>query len=176
MFSKKDWNEANREKVRLYSLRYRLRKKGMDLPPETLAEFEAMREAKKAATKERDKARKKVWTDENRERIRARYRERLATDPEYRAKELERRRQFRIRNQKVKTPEEHEATLRRKREAAAKAARASKAKAAAQRAIKEAEKQQRITEYKEAPPEKPKQFYRDRKPGRLLALMGWRGF
>jgi hypothetical protein len=36
-FDKKSWREENREKARLHSARYRLRKKGLDLPPETLA-------------------------------------------------------------------------------------------------------------------------------------------
>lgn len=172
MFSKKEWSEANRDKVRLYSLRYRLRKKGMDLPPETLAEFEALREAKKAATRERNAARVKKWTAENRDKINARYRERLATDAEFREKEYARRAKNKTAKVKVRvelTPQEKEDKLRRRREAQAKSAREARARARAERALKEP---------KEKPVKEPvkKPYYPDRKPGRLLALMGWRGF
>jgi len=172
-FDIKEWNDANREKVRLYSVRYRLRKKGLDLPPETLAEWQAARDAKKAATKERTREARRRWAAANKDRKNARYRERYANDPEFRAKEIARREA--IQKAKAPTPEQKAERLRAKRERALKASKAAHAKRHAEAMARAAT----ITPPKSVSKQKPKPATANknfRKPGRLVALSGWMGW
>lgn len=169
------WRKANADRSRAYSALYRAKKKGVEPPPEVLAQiaiWDAEKEAKKAATRERKKEHGKAYRDAYRARKKERYRERYTTEPEFRAKQLEkRRRQYKARITE-KSEEEREAIRRRRRENMAKALRARVAKLhaeAPQREAKREEKKQIAKAMQAAQQMK-------RKPGRLLALMGWRGF
>lgn len=172
-FDKQTWAEANREKARLHSARYRLRKKGMDLPPETLAEIEAQREAKRLAGIERRKELNRRWNREHKEQRASRTKERYNNDPEFRAHKLALAKASRERRKTERTDEEKAESLRRRREAAAKACRAASAKAALSRkaqAPKPAPKPNVLTEAQKAAPR-----WKLKKPGRLMALCGWNG-
>lgn len=186
-FDRKAWDAANNEKNKLYSVRYRLRKKGLDLAPETIAELEAMREAKKAASKERERERKRLWSIENRERRNAARRKQYQADPELRERELAKRRlapevlaeraakrnQARAATAAEKERLKQEAKEARKREReearlkARKEANAKRHMEAVARADKIVPRQVRSS----APP-----TYKVKKPGRLVALSGWMGW
>jgi len=178
---KKEWHEANPDKQKIYSARYRLRKKGIEVQPENIAELEAIREAKKAATKERDRERKKKWAQDNRELIRARYREKYHSDSEFRNKQIEKRKKNLepLRDAKRKEKEEkrilaqqsREDQLRQKREEAARKRKMLNA----QKHAEDVAKAERIPP-RSKPKTTPKPHPNARKPGRLLALMGWRGY
>jgi len=176
-FDRKAWDEANREKNKLYAVRHRLRKKGLDLPPETVAEMEAMRAAKKAESKEKDRQRKKQWAADNRELIRARYREKYHSDPEFRAKEIAKRvgRLPRLTDDEKAARRELrlEARKRERQEKARKARKETNAKRHAE-ALARAEK---IVPRQAPRHTQPKAFTgKVRKPGRIAALSGWLGW
>lgn len=178
---KKEWHEANPDKQKLYSARYRLKKKGIELPPENVAELEAMREAKKRETKERDRERKRQWAIDNRELIRARYRERYHRDPEFRLKEIEKRssklaviseaKKAEKEAKKLLAQQNREDRLRQKREEAARKRKLLNA----QKHAEDVAKAERIPP-RSKPPTGPRPGGNSRKPGRLCALMGWRGY
>jgi|LakMenEpi03Aug12_release.lakeMendotaPanAssembly.Ray.scaffolds.fasta_scaffold65029_10 hypothetical protein len=178
-FDKKSWREENREKARLHSARYRLRKKGLDLPPETLAELERLREEKKAASAERRKEINRRWNREHKEQRAARTKERYTNDPEFRERTLELARARRAKNKPVLTEEQKANRLRQKREAQVKATRASTAKAALARQEmgrqaepkRPAPKPNVLTEAQRKAPK-----WKVKKPGRLIALCGWHGW
>lgn len=176
-FDRAAWREKNREAQRLYSARYRLRKKGLDLSPESLEEIEKIREAKKAATKERRKAASRKWNREHKDQRAARVRERYANDPEFRERKLALAKASRERRKPVLTDEQKAHRLQQKREAQVKATRASAAKAALKRQMeprqpkpKAPPKPPALTDAQKAQPK-----WKLKKPGRLVALAGWHG-
>lgn len=182
-FDKKEWEDKNREKVRLYSVRSRLRKKGLDLSPELLAQLQAERDAKKATSKERERERKRKWAAANKERKNARYRERYHSDPEFREREIAKRikiarpklteeERAAIRDEKALEKQRlKEAKIREKQELALKARKAKNAKLHAEALAKAA----KIPPRKAHSPSKPR-ISNFRKPGRLTALAGWLGW
>jgi len=178
-FDPKDWREQNREKARLHSARYRLRKKGLDLPPETLAELERARAEKKAAGLEKRREANRRWNHEHKAERAARRKERYANDPEFRERQLELAKARRAKNKPVLTEEQKARRLQQRREAQVKAVRASAAKAALARAeMGHTPKPQRVapkpnvlTEAQKAAPK-----WKTKKPGRLIALCGWHGW
>lgn len=174
----KKWNAEHPEKQRLYSARYRLKKKGLDLPPEILAELEALRAAKKAAAIERKREQSRRWNHENKEKRSARLRERYNNDPEFRARKLAIAKEGRERRKPVLSEEEKAKRLQRRRENAAKGCRAAAAKAALLRQTKPPASKPKappvpapLTEAQKALP-----AWKRRKPGRLIALCGWNGW
>jgi len=181
MFDKKAWRDANRDKCKLYSVRYRLKQKGL-LSPETTEQMMAEREAKKIASAERAKIRRREWAAANKHRKNERYKERYHNDPEFRRREIDKR--IKAFGPKL-TPEEREA-IRAK-------------KLAAKMALKQAQLESRVRAKEEdklkkkklenarrhalamekaekIPPKKPKVTMKVRKPGRLVALSGWMGW
>lgn len=184
-FDKKAWEEKNREKVRLYSVRSRLRKKGLDLSPELLAQIQAERDAKKASSKERERERKRRWAAANKERKNIRYRERYHSDPEFRAREIAKRIKLKT-SAPAMTAEQKaaikdakllekallkEAKAREKQELALKARKEKNAKRHAEALAKAA----KIPPRQASIPKKPK-VNNFKKPGRLVALAGWIGW
>lgn len=191
-FDKKAWEEKNREKVRLYSVRSRLRKKGLDLSPELLAQIQAEREAKKASSKERERERKRRWAAANKERKNVRYRERYHSDPEFRAKEIAKRIKMKAEANTLSEAEKEaikaqklaeknskilerallkEAKIREKQEQALKARKERNARLHAEAMAKAA----KITPKKANSPQKHR-ANNFKKPGRLVALAGWIGW
>lgn len=178
-FSPKEWRDANKDRQKLYAARYRLRKKGLDLPPETLAELEKLREEKRAAGLERRREANRRWNREHKAERSARTKERYNNDPEFRERTLELARARRAKNKPVLTEEQKAHRLRQKREAQVKAVRASAAKAAQRRAEmgtppdakRPAPKPNVLTEAQKAAPK-----WKIKKPGRLIALCGWNGW
>jgi hypothetical protein len=177
-FDKKSWREENREKAKLHSARYRLRKKGLDLPPETLEELEALRAAKKAAGLERRREANRRWNREHKEQRSARTKERYNNDPEFREHKLALAKAARERRKPVLTDEQKAKRLQQKREAQVKATRASAAKAAQLRQAQPTSSQPKaapkpvvLTEAQRAAPK-----WKLKKPGRLIALCGWNGW
>lgn len=182
-YDPKIWRQANKEKQKLYSARYRLRKKGLDLPPETIAEIEAMREAKRLAGIERRREQSRRWNREHKAERAARTKERYENDPEFRARKLALAKEGRDRRKPVLTDEQKAKRLQQRREAAAKACRASAAKAALARAEmghqespkRSAPKPNVLTPaQQEAAKNLPK--WKTKKPGRITALCGWNGW
>lgn len=172
------YTDEQKEKQRLYSARYRLRKKGLDLPPETLAELEAIREAKKAEGLERRKEANRRWNREHKEQRAARTKERYNNDPEFRAHKLALAKAARDRRSEAPTEEQKAKRLQQRREAQVKATRASAAKAAQLRQAqppapkpKAAPKPVVLTDAQRAAPK-----WKLKKPGRLIALCGWNGW
>lgn len=177
-FDKKLWREQNKERAKLHSARYRLRKKGLDLPPETLAELERLREEKKAAGLEKRREANRRWNREHQAQRAARTKERYANDPEFRERQLERARTRRAANKPVLTEEQKAHRLQQRREAQVKATRASAAKATLARAqMVEQESAKRAPPKSnvltEAQRKAPK--WKLKKPGRLMAICGWHG-
>jgi len=178
-FDPKEWREANREKQRLYSARYRLRKKGCDLPPEIQAELEELKAKKKAESLERLREAKRRWNREHKEERAARRREKYNSDPEWRAHKLAIAKANRDKHRVVLTEEQKAKRLQQKREAQVKATRASAAKAAQRRAEmgpppdakRPAPKPNVLTDAQKAAPK-----WKLKKPGRLIALCGWNGW
>lgn len=177
-FDKKTWAQENRDKARLHSARYRLRKKGLDLPPETLAELEALRAAKKAEGLERRREANRRWNREHKEQRAARTKERYQNDPEFRERKLALAKAARDRRKPVLTEEQKAKRLQQRREAQVKATRASAAKAAQLRQAqppapkpKASSKPVVLTEAQKAAPQ-----WKLKKPGRLIALCGWNGW
>jgi len=182
-FSPKAWKDANREKQRVYSARYRLRQKGLDFPPEVLAQWEAEKAAKKAATKERQKQLNREWNKRNAALRYARHKERYANDPVYRE-------QFNLRQQrysakkKVVLSDEDKAERARKRIEASKLANARRHQEALRRAAemessgytpKTKPRAAKMTPaQKEAAKHLPK--WKTKKPGRIVASCGWNGW
>ena len=172
------YTDEQKEKQKLYSARYRLRKKGLDLPPETLAEIEAMREAKRLAGIERRRALNRKWNRDHKEQRAARTRERYQSDPEFREHKLALAKAARERRKPVLTEEQKAKRLQQRREAQVKATRASAAKAAQLRQAqppapkpKPSPKPDVLTEAQRAAPK-----WKLKKPGRLIALCGWNGW
>lgn len=180
-FDMKAWKEANREKIKLYSVRARLKKKGL-LSPETVEQMMAERAAKKAASAERAKQRKREWAAANKERKNARYRERYHSDPEFRRREIDKR-------MKSFDREAHSA----ERQAAREAKKAAKelAKQAAKESRQRAREEDKLKKKKlenarrhalamekaaKIAPRPKKVTMNTRKPGRLVALAGWMGW
>ena len=171
------YTDEQKEKQRLYSARYRLKKKGMDLPPETLAEIEAMREAKRLAGIERRPALNRKWNREHKEQRAARTKERYQNDPEFREHKLALAKAARERRKPVLTDEQKAKRLQQRREAQVKATRASAAKAAQLRQAqppaqkpKAPPKPDVLTDAQKAAPK-----WKLKKPGRLMAICGWHG-
>lgn len=172
------YTDEQKEKQRLYSARYRLRKKGLDLPPETLAEIEAKREAKRLAGIERRREQSRQWNRDHKAQRAARTKERYANDPEFRAHKLALAKAARDRRKPVLTEEQKAKRLQQRREAQVKASRASAAKAAQLRQAqppaqkpKASPKPDVLTDAQKAAPR-----WKLKKPGRLIALCGWNGW
>ena len=178
-FSPKTWREENKERQKLYAARYRLRKKGLDLPPETLAELERIRAEKKAAGLEKRREANRRWNREHKAERAARRKERYANDPEFREHVLGIAKAGRDRRKPVLTEEQKAHRLQQRREAQVKATRASTAKAALHRQEMGLQKSP-----KRAPPkptvlteaQKALPAWKKKKPGRLVALCGWNGW
>lgn len=134
-----------------------MRKKHM-----TPEQLEAKLEAKRKYARE--------WARANKDKRWARMKERMAADPEYRAKILEQTRKSNAKRRgsgiikKDESPEERERRLQREREYRAKKRR--EYRLANPLPVKPPKE--------EKPKAKVKSDYK-RKPGRLLALSGWRG-
>ena len=182
-FDPKVWRDANKERQKLYAARYRLRKKGLDLPPETLAELERLRAEKKAAGIEKRREINRRWNREHKAERAARTKERYNNDPEFREHVLALAKARRARLKPVLTEEQKAKRLQQRREAQVKATRASAAKAALARAQmglsqepkRAAPKPNGMTEaQKEAAKNLPK--WKTKKPGRITALCGWNGW
>jgi hypothetical protein len=175
------WRKANAEKCRAYQAVYRAKKKGVEPPPEVLAkiaQWEAEKEAAKASRPTKaQRAKARYQSDpEHREKLiakrRADYNRRYKNDPEFRAKQLEKRRLHYKAQTQEKSEAEKEAVLRKRRENMAKAhrVRVAKQRAEAPKRVAEREQKKQIVKAVQASQQMK------RKPGRLLALMGWRGF
>lgn len=171
------YTDDQKEKQRLYSARYRLRKKGIDLPPETIAEIEKLREEKRLAGIERRRALNRKWNREHKDQRAARTRERYQSDPEFREHKLALAKAARDRRKPFLTEEQKAKRLQQKREAQVKATRASAAKAAQLRQAqppaqkpKAAPKPPVLTDAQRAAPK-----WKLKKPGRLMAICGWHG-
>jgi len=180
-FDAKAWRDANREKCKLYSVRHRLKKKGLE-SPETTEQMMAERAAKKAASAERAKIRKREWAAANKHRKNARYKERYHSDPEFRRREIDKR--IKAFGPKL-TPEEREAIRAKKlaeKEALKEAKRESRAHEKEQDRLKkkklENARRHALAMEKAAkiPPKPQKVTMKTRKPGRLVALSGWMGW
>lgn len=178
-YSAKKWREENKDRQKLYAARYRLRKKGLDLPPETLKELEELRAKKKAESAERRKEINRRWNREHKEQRAARTKERYANDPEFRAHKLALAKAARDRRKPVLTEEQKAKRLQQRREAQVKATRAAAAKAALHRQEMGASQSPKrappkpnvLTEAQKAAPK-----WKLKKPGRLIALCGWNGW
>ena len=177
MFDKKAWVAANREKVKLYSVRARLKKKGL-ASPETTEQMMAERAAKKAASAERAKQRKREWAAANKERKNARYRERYHSDPEFRRREIDKR----MAAFAPKMTDEQRAAKKAERELAKQAAKESRQRAREEDRLKkkklENARRHALAMEKAAKiaPKPKKVTMNTRKPGRLVALAGWVGW
>lgn len=171
-FDKKAWEDANREKVKLYALRYRLKKRGLEAPPLPALSPEE-REAKRLAAKERQKEAKRKYDLEHREEKARRYRERYANDPEFKASRNVLRRKYYQEKKTAPSDADKEATRRRRQEALAKARKILNAKRH-EEAIRRAAEMEIKKQQKRAAPH-PNSLGPSRKPGRLLALCGWKG-
>ena len=174
-FDKKAWEKANKEKVKLYAARYRLKRKGIDpdaLPLPTISPEE--KAAKRLESRERLLAAKRAYDAAHREEKARRYRERYANDPEFRAHRNAIRREYYQANKKVLSDDEKAERLRRKQEALAKARRIynQQRRAAAQLA----EKSKRDKDLERAAKKGAAADRGVKKPGRILALSGWRGW
>jgi hypothetical protein len=177
MFDKKAWREANRDKCKLYSVRYRLKQKGL-LSPETTEQMMAEREAKKVASAERARQRKRAWAAANKHRKNARYKERYHSDPEFRRREIDKR--IKAFGSKL-TLEEREA-IKAKKLAAKQAQLESRVRAKEEDKLKKKKLENArrhalaMEKAEKIPPKKPKVTMKTRKPGRLVALSGWMGW
>ena len=181
MFDKKAWEDANRDKVKLYSVRYRLKKKGLE-SPETTEQMMAERAAKKAASAERAKIRKREWAAANKHRKNERYRERYHNDPEFRRREIDKR----IAAFSPKMTEEEREALRVKKLAEREAIKAAKKESRLREKEQERLKKKKLenakrhalalTKAAKIAPKPKKVTMKVRKPGRLVALSGWMGW
>lgn len=188
--SKAEWNAKNPDRQKVYSAIYRAKKKGVEPAPELLAkvaewkaEKEAERQAKKGAKRDR-KEQDRLYRarPEVQARVAERKRERYQNDPEYREKMLARNRQRYAGTKEELTPERKAEWDRLRLEGLAKGRKIANARRVAEAIAKEEERKRLAAERKaaqatmpkSAPPPKPKHFHR--KPGRLAALMGWRGY
>ena len=181
--AKRAWNARNPERQRVYTAIYRAKKKGIEPAPELLAkmaEWKAEKEAKKvskADRKERD--RRYHRKPEVRAREVARRREKYQNDPEYRAKCKARCRERYYGSKIELTPERKAEWDRLRREALAKGRKTANAKRVAEAIVKGEERKRVEAERKKAQallPKPAKSKHVHRKPGRLTALMGWRGW
>lgn len=177
MFDMKAWKEANREKIKLYSVRHRLKKKGLP-SPETTEQMMAERAAKKAASAERAKQRKREWAAANKERKNARYRERYHSDPEFRRREIDKR----IKSFDREAHSAERQAAREAKELAKQAAKESRQRAREEDKLKkkklENARRHALAMEKAAKiaPKPKKVTMNTRKPGRLVALAGWMGW
>ena len=107
------------------------------------------------------------------------FKEKLAADPVFKAQYLESQRiknaEARRRAKESETPEEKARRLQRAREAISKAVREANARRRLER-LANAEAQEQSGEKVDKPTDKTTIGNGKRKPGRLLALLGWRGF
>jgi len=107
------------------------------------------------------------------------FKEKLAADPVFKAQYLESQRiknaEARRRAKESETPEEKARRLQRAREAISKAVREANARRRLERQAK-AEEKGESGEKVDKPTDKTTIGNGKRKPGRLLALLGWRGF
>jgi len=107
------------------------------------------------------------------------FKEKLAADPVFKAQYLESQRiknaEARRRAKESETPEEKVRRLQRAREAISKAVREANARRRLERQAK-AEEKGESGEKVDKPTNKTTIGNCKRKPGRLLALLGWRGF
>jgi len=171
-FDKKAWEKANKEKVKLYAARYRLKRKGIDPDALPLPTFSPeQKAAKRLESRERLLAAKRAYDAAHREEKARRYRERYANDPEFKAKRNAIRREYYWATKPKISDEEKAARLRRKQEALAKARRIYNQQ---RRAAQLAEESKRDKDLERAPKKSPAADRFVKKPGRILALSGWR--
>jgi hypothetical protein len=179
MFDKKAWREANRDKCKLYSVRYRLKQKGL-LSPETTEPMMAEREAKKIASAERARQRKREWAAANKHRKNERYRERYHSDPEFRRREIDKRMAA------FKPTQTDRAEIKAKKLAEKMALKQAQLESRVRAREEDRLKKKKLENAKrhalamekaeKIPPKKPKVTMKTRKPGRLVALSGWMGW
>jgi hypothetical protein len=179
MFDKKAWREANRDKCKLYSVRYRLKQKGL-LSPETTEQMMAEREAKKIASAERARQRKREWAAANKHRKNERYRERYHSDPEFRRREIDKRMAA------FKPTQTDRAEIKAKKLAEKMALKQAQLESRVRAREEDRLKKKKLENAKrhalamekaeKIPPKKPKVTMKTRKPGRLVALSGWMGW
>jgi len=178
-FDKKAWREANRDKCKLYSVRYRLKQKGL-LSPETTEQMMAEREAKKIASAERARQRKREWAAANKHRKNERYRKRYHNDPEFRRREIDKRMAAFKPTQKDRA--EIKAKKLAERQALKQAQLESRVRAREEDRLKKKKLENAkrhalaMEKAEKIPPKKPKVTMKTRKPGRLVALSGWMGW
>jgi len=177
-FDKKAWEAANKEKVLLYAHRNRLKRRGID--PDTAAPLPTLTPEQKAAKRAESRARllaaKREYDAAHREEKARRYRERYENDPDFRARQHEKRLQYYWANKKVLSDEEKATRLRRRQEALAKARRVYAQQRRAETEQKLAEKKQRDTDLERAAKAKKTPGRIVKKPGRILAMSGWKGW
>ena len=150
---------SDRQKV--WRARSREKLLGIPMPPDLKAlsdQFLAEKAERKAAYLERKKERTKASQQRLKAKRNAEYRERYANDPEFRAKQNARRKDYYHRNKIERTEKEKEEIARRRRENLAKARRLKP-----------------VAKPKPKLPPKPKIRIQLRKPGRILASLGWKG-
>jgi hypothetical protein len=177
-FDKKAWEDANKEKVLLYAHRNRLKRRGID--PDVAAPLPTLtpeqKAAKRAESRERILAAKRVYDAAHREEKARRYRERYENDPDFRARQHEKRRQYYWANKKVLSEEEKATRLRRRQEALAKARRVYAAQRRAESEARLAEAKQCAKDLERAAKKAKAAARVVKKPGRILALSGWKGW
>ena len=179
MFDKKAWREANKDKCKLYSVRYRLKQKGL-LSPETTEQMMAEREAKKIASAERARIRKREWAAANKHRKNERYRERYHNDPEFRRREIDKRMAA------FKPVQKDREAIKAKKLAEKMALKQAQLESRERAREEEKLKKKKLDNAKrhakalataaKIPPKPKKVTMNVRKPGRLVALSGWMGW
>lgn len=168
--NKKDWREANRERIKLHSARYRLKKKGLD-PSTIVLETPEEKAARQAASRELSLEKKRIREARYREKTAERFRTKYRSDPEFRAKCAAKRKLYYEKTKKILSDEERADGKRRREEALARARKIRNAQQHAEALKRAAEMEAKKLEKRIVPPTiKPK-----RKPGRLLAICGWNG-
>lgn len=181
---KREWEAANPEKVKAareaYNEKRRQRRRDAVVRADEAAikrlMYREMNPEQKAAMLESRKAYQREWQKKHYAETYARYKERMATDPEFAAQERARQRARNAKRGNRKeneTPEQREKRLQQNREYNAKRYREKKAMQALVPALPK-----QVKPKAPPPPPKPKAppVVFKRKPGRLLAMAGWNGF
>lgn len=185
--AKAKWRAANPEKLAEQRQRYnekrRAAREAARNNPEAIAERDRKALEKAERSKELARLRTERYNAKRKENNQTyvRLKERLAADPEFKAQYLEKRRKINAERRRKKIESIPEAERERNRQ---------RAREARIKAVKEANARRRAERLADAPAKQPKEKVGDtrhlpkvkgklldkRKPGRLLALMGWRGF
>lgn len=168
----------NPELVKAQRARYNEKRRAKRLTPEAIAAKEqkiAERAARSAETADERKARR---AEQDRRRAKERYaklKALLETNPEAREEYNAKCRAYYAKKRGIFTEEEKARRLQRAREIRVANLRKANAKRSAER-LANPEKAERTPEEAKVPVNKTKVGSGRKKPGRLCALMGWRGF